>query len=54
MPDATPRQLLRGWLDYEATVDDVIDAGDNVVVILYERARVRGSDATSSSTCRRS
>ena len=35
-----------GWLDYEATVQDVIDAGDNVVVILHERARMRGSDAT--------
>jgi ketosteroid isomerase-like protein len=34
-----------GWHNYEATVTDVIDAGDNVVVILHERARMRGSDA---------
>jgi ketosteroid isomerase-like protein len=34
-----------GWLDYETTVSEVIDAGDDVLVVLHERARMRGSDA---------
>jgi ketosteroid isomerase-like protein len=37
---------LAGWLNYEATVREVIDAGDEVLVILHERARMRGADAT--------
>ncbi len=35
-----------GWLDYEATVRDVIDADGDVVVVLHERARMRGAEAT--------
>jgi ketosteroid isomerase-like protein len=34
-----------GWNDYEATIDELIDSGDDVVVILHERARIGASDA---------
>lgn len=32
------------WTDYDSTVSDVFDNGDEVVVVLRERARVPGSD----------
>ena len=35
---------LSGWTDYEASTKELIDRGDNVVVILYERARMPDSD----------
>ena len=34
-----------GWTDYEATVQESIDVGDDVVLILHERARMRASDS---------
>jgi ketosteroid isomerase-like protein len=34
-----------GWTDYEATIQESIDVGDDVVLILHERARVRASDS---------
>jgi len=34
-----------GWTDYEATVQESIDVGDEVVLILHERARMRASDS---------
>jgi ketosteroid isomerase-like protein len=33
------------WRRYEATFEDLIDAGDDVVVIVDETIRARGSDA---------
>jgi ketosteroid isomerase-like protein len=35
---------LSGWTDYEASAKELIDRGDNVVVILHERARMPDSD----------
>jgi ketosteroid isomerase-like protein len=35
---------LGGWNDYEFSVKEVIDCGADVVVILHERVRMRGSD----------
>ncbi len=32
-----------GWTDYEASAKELIDRGDNVVVILHERARMPDS-----------
>jgi ketosteroid isomerase-like protein len=32
-----------GWNNYEASVSQVLDGGDDVVVILHERARMRES-----------
>lgn len=33
------------WNDYSQNVTEMIDAGDNVVVVLREHARLRNSDA---------
>jgi ketosteroid isomerase-like protein len=41
---ATWGNYLSGWNDYEASTKEVIDRGDSVVVILYERARMPDSD----------
>lgn len=35
---------LSGWNDYETSIKELIDRGDEVVVIIHERARVRDSD----------
>ena len=35
---------LSGWTDYEASPKELIDRGDDVVVILHERARMPDSD----------
>ena len=35
-----------GWTDYEASSKEMIDRGDDVVVVLHERARMPGSDVT--------
>ncbi len=35
---------LAGWNDYEVTADELIDGGDDVVLIAHERARMRASD----------
>jgi ketosteroid isomerase-like protein len=37
---------LSGWLDYRSEVKEVIDAGDDVVLVLHETARMRMSGAT--------
>jgi ketosteroid isomerase-like protein len=34
-----------GWLDYRVEIQEAIDAGDDVVVVLRETARLRDSDA---------
>jgi ketosteroid isomerase-like protein len=34
---------LGGWTGYSAEVKEVIDGGDNVVVVLHEMARMRGT-----------
>jgi ketosteroid isomerase-like protein len=33
-----------GWLDYRPEIRETIDAGDDVVVVLHETARLRDSD----------
>jgi ketosteroid isomerase-like protein len=33
-----------GWLDYKGEIVEAIDAGDDVVVIIHEAARLRNSD----------
>ena len=35
-----------GWNDYKPTINELIDGGDDVILILRERARMRGSDIT--------
>jgi ketosteroid isomerase-like protein len=35
---------LSGWTGYEASTKELIDRGDNVVVVLHERARMPDSD----------
>jgi ketosteroid isomerase-like protein len=35
---------LSGWNDYETSIKELIDRGDEVVAIIHERARVRDSD----------
>jgi ketosteroid isomerase-like protein len=35
---------VSGWNDYEVSSRELIDAGDEVVLILHERARMRDSD----------
>jgi ketosteroid isomerase-like protein len=45
--DALVRHMadyLAGWNDYQATLEELIDGGDDVVLILHERARMRASD----------
>jgi ketosteroid isomerase-like protein len=37
--------FMGGWNDYKAEVRELIDAGDQVVVVLHETARMRGTDA---------
>jgi ketosteroid isomerase-like protein len=34
----------RAWLDYEAALKELIDAGDDVVAVVHETARARGTD----------
>jgi ketosteroid isomerase-like protein len=34
----------RGWRDYRPEVRDVIDAGDDVIVVLHETAKIAGSE----------
>ena len=34
---------LSGWVDYSAEVTEMVDAGDDVVVVLHETARMRGT-----------
>jgi ketosteroid isomerase-like protein len=36
---------LAGWDDYEVTVEELIDGGDDVVLVMHERTRMRGSEA---------
>ncbi len=33
-----------GWLDYTVEIRETVDAGDDVVIVLHETARLRGSD----------
>ena len=35
-----------GWVDYRGEIVETIDVGDDVVVILHEKARMRGSEVT--------
>ena len=35
---------VSGWTDYEASSKELIDRGDDVVVIMHERARMPDSD----------
>jgi ketosteroid isomerase-like protein len=37
---------LGGWLDYRSEIKEIIDAGDDVVLVLHETARLRDSGAT--------
>ena len=37
---------LSGWNDYETSIKELIDRGDEVIAIMHERARMRGSDMT--------
>ena len=37
---------LSGWIAYEASGKELIDRGDDVVLILHERARMPDSDMT--------
>ena len=45
--DALVGQLgayLSGWNDYETSIKELIDRGDDLIAIVHERARIRGSD----------
>jgi ketosteroid isomerase-like protein len=33
-----------GWVDYEGEIVETVDAGDDIVVIIHEAARMRDSD----------
>jgi ketosteroid isomerase-like protein len=33
-----------GWLDYRAEIQETVGVGDEVVLVLHETARLRGSD----------
>jgi ketosteroid isomerase-like protein len=37
---------LSGWNDYETSIKELIARGDDVIAIMHERARMRGSDIT--------
>jgi ketosteroid isomerase-like protein len=37
---------VAGWIDYQVTADELIDGGDEVVVLMHESARMRASDVT--------
>ncbi len=37
---------LAGWNDYEVTEEEVIDGGDEIVLVMHESARMRTSDVT--------
>ncbi len=37
---------LSGWNDYETSIKELIDRGDDLIAIVHERARIRGSDMT--------
>ena len=41
--DAVPPAYLSGWTGYHAEVMEFVDAGENVVVILHETARIGDS-----------
>jgi ketosteroid isomerase-like protein len=32
---------LSGWIDYSAEIKEVVDAGDQVVMVLHETAKMR-------------
>jgi ketosteroid isomerase-like protein len=34
----------RAWIDYESAAKELIDAGDDVVVVIHETARLRGTE----------
>ena len=34
----------RAWIDYEMAVEELIDAGDDVVVTVHEKVRARGTE----------
>jgi ketosteroid isomerase-like protein len=34
-----------GWIDYHGEITETVDAGDDVVVMIHERVRMRDSDA---------
>jgi ketosteroid isomerase-like protein len=38
-------EYFAGWLEYESRPEEVLDAGEHVVVVLHERTRMRASDA---------
>jgi ketosteroid isomerase-like protein len=38
-------RYLKSWRQYEGTAKEIIDAGDDVVVVVHETIRARGSDA---------
>ena len=47
--DALARHLasyFAGWNDYEVTEEEVIDGGDEVVLVMHESARMRTSEVT--------
>ncbi len=47
--DALVRHMadyLAGWNDYEVTAEELIDGGDEVVLLTHESARMRASDVT--------
>ena len=34
----------RAWIDYQSAVKELIDAGDDVVIVVHETARARGTE----------
>jgi ketosteroid isomerase-like protein len=34
-----------GWVDYQGEITETVSAGDDVVVVVHERVRMRDSDA---------
>lgn len=37
-------RYVRAWIEYEATAKELLDAGDDVVVVIHETIRARGTE----------
>ena len=42
----TVSTYFSGWLDYKQEIKETIDAGDEVIVVVHETARLRDSETT--------
>ncbi len=41
---------LSGWVDYSAELEELVDAGDQVVLVLHETARMRDTGVALDRT----